>query len=98
MRTEQPWRALNSPAIPICSSRGGGVEQLPREIDDFAARILMPVRANDTEIHDEIESSIGNARRVSSALGASMLPSYPIFNAVITGLLSIPFENFVSRK
>jgi hypothetical protein len=32
---------------------------------------------------------------VSSALGASMLPSYPIFNAVITGLLSIPFENFV---
>jgi transcriptional regulator with XRE-family HTH domain len=43
-------------------------QKAAREIDDFAARILTPVRADDTEIRDEIESSIGNARRVSSAL------------------------------
>ena len=86
-------------------------ELAAKEIDHVVAALFQPKPVAATEgstpktaphqqaLDDEkAEQAIGTPRRIAAAIGTYMLPSIPFLNALITGLVSIPFEKLITKN
>ena len=69
-----------------------------QEQDKLVRDILIRGSAQPTDVTNVVEQAIRDPLRISTALGASMLPRLPILNALVAAIIAIPSEEFVSSE